>query len=72
MSNLDGLCGFYRDPNVGVNLAWSGEPGLDLNRGENPKVFGGKLQNITDTYSVLRGSRAHICKEPFSLNLAAG
>jgi len=22
MSNLNGLCGFYHDPNVGVNLPW--------------------------------------------------
>jgi hypothetical protein len=28
MSNLNRLCDFYRDPNVGMNLPWSGEPGL--------------------------------------------
>jgi hypothetical protein len=28
MSNLNGLCDFYHDPNVGINLPWSGEPGL--------------------------------------------
>jgi hypothetical protein len=44
MSNLNGLSGFYYDPNVGVNLPWSGEPGLDLNHGENPKVFGGRFK----------------------------
>jgi hypothetical protein len=40
MSNLNGLCGFYHDPNVGVNLPWSGYPGLHLNHGENPKILG--------------------------------
>ncbi len=28
MGNLNELCGFYHDPNVGVNLPWLGEPGL--------------------------------------------
>jgi hypothetical protein len=28
MSNLNGLCDFYHDLNVGINLPWSGEPGL--------------------------------------------
>jgi hypothetical protein len=28
MSNLNGLCGFYHDPNVGIKLPWSDEPGL--------------------------------------------
>jgi hypothetical protein len=26
MRNLNGLCGYYHDPNVGVNLPWSGYP----------------------------------------------
>jgi hypothetical protein len=46
MSNLNGLSGFYYDPNVGVNLPWSGEPGLHLNHGGNPKVFGGSFKTL--------------------------
>jgi len=46
MSNLNGVCGSYRDPNVGVNLAWSGEAGLHLNHGESPKVFGGSFKTL--------------------------
>jgi len=46
MSNLNGVCGFYHDPNVGVNFPWWGEPGLHLNHGENPKVFGGRFKTI--------------------------
>jgi len=46
MSNLNGLCGFYHDPNVGVNLPWSGYRGLHLNHGENTKVFGGSFKTL--------------------------
>jgi hypothetical protein len=46
MSNLNMLCGFYHDPYVGVNLPWSGELGLHLNHGENPKVFGGSFKTL--------------------------
>jgi hypothetical protein len=28
MGNLNELCGFYHDPNLGVDLPWVGEPGL--------------------------------------------
>jgi hypothetical protein len=41
MSNLNGLWGFYHDPNVGVNLPWSGYPGLHLNHGECTSVGAG-------------------------------
>jgi len=40
MGNLNEPCGFYHDPNVGVNLPWWGEPGLHYNQGENPKFLG--------------------------------
>jgi hypothetical protein len=46
MRNLNGLCGYYHHPNVGVNLPWSGYPGLHLNQGENPKVFGSSFKTI--------------------------
>jgi hypothetical protein len=46
MSNLNELCGFYHDPNVGVNLPSSGYPGQNLNHGENPKVFGGSFKTL--------------------------
>jgi hypothetical protein len=29
MSNLNGLCDFYHAPNVGINLPWLGEPGVE-------------------------------------------
>jgi hypothetical protein len=69
MSNLNGLCDFYHDPNVGINLPWSGEPGLQWNHSENPKVFGGSFKTLC---SILRASAPHTCKHPFLLNLAAG
>jgi hypothetical protein len=69
MSNLNGLCGFYHDPNVGINLPWSREPGLQENHSENPKVFGGSFKTLC---SILSASPPHTCKYPFSLNLAAG
>jgi len=28
IGNLNELCGFYHDPNLGVDLLWAGEPGL--------------------------------------------
>ncbi len=34
------------DPNGGVNLPWSGYPGLHLNHGENPKVFGSSFKTL--------------------------
>ncbi len=37
---------FYHDPNVGINLPWSGCPGLHLIHGENPKVFGGSFKTL--------------------------
>jgi hypothetical protein len=46
MSNLNELCHFYHDLNVGVNLPWSGKPGLHLNHRENPKVFGGSFKTL--------------------------
>jgi len=46
MSNLNVLCHFYHDANVGVNLPWSGYPGLHLNHGENPKVFGRSFKTL--------------------------
>jgi hypothetical protein len=46
MSNLNVLCDFYHDPNVGVNLPWSGYPGLHLNHTENPKVFGRSFKTL--------------------------
>ncbi len=33
-------------PMWGVNLPWSGYPGLHLNHGENPKVFGGSFKTL--------------------------
>jgi hypothetical protein len=72
MSDLNGVCGFYHDPNVGVNLAWSGEAGLHLNHGESPKVFGGSFKNIIDTCSIPRACPPHTSKHPFSLSLRAG
>ncbi len=70
MRNLNGLCGYYHHPNVGVNLPWSGYPGLHLNQGEIPKILE-HLQNNTDLCSVVRASPPHTCKYPFSFNLGA-
>jgi hypothetical protein len=69
MSNLNGLCDFYRDPDVGINLPRLGEPGLQYNHSENPKVFRGSFKTLC---SIIRASPPHNCKRPFSLNLAAG
>jgi hypothetical protein len=50
MGNLNELCGFYHDPNVGggggVNLPWSGEHGQPNNHVEKPKFFGGSFKTL--------------------------
>jgi len=73
MGNLNELCGFYHDPNVGVPICL-GRVNLAYTR-TMVKILkflgGGQLQNIIDRCSVLRASPPHTCKHRFSLNLAA-
>jgi hypothetical protein len=64
MSNLNGLCDFYHDPNVEINLPWSGRTTVKI-----PKFLGAASKHHVAFSEHLH---PHTCKHPFSLNLAAG
>jgi hypothetical protein len=40
MGNFNELCGFYHDPNVGVNLPWLGELPYTRTNVKIPKFLG--------------------------------
>ncbi len=40
MSNLNGLCDVYHDPNVGINLPWLGELAYSRTTVKIPKFLG--------------------------------
>jgi len=70
MGNLNGLCGFYHDPNVGGQFALVGWTWPTLEPRWKSQSFWGQLQNTIDTCTVLRASPPHTCKHQFSLNFA--